>query len=126
MVRTSTAAILRYHFNDDNIHFALSVSMLGFATGLTVIPIVAEYAFTKYGFSTTMLLIAPFLSLHLSSGLTYAQTPMENSKALLDHQNTTEKSEWKEDTSKNSVNTNKDVLHKVLLVVRSPKVCPQR
>ena len=97
--RTSSAAILRYHFNDENIHFALSVSMMGIIPGLAVLPMAAEYAFTQYGFSKTMLLLVPLMSLHLLSGLTYVQTSREETSKEKEQVETSKEKEYTE-TSK--------------------------
>ena len=70
---TSSAAIIPYHFDEKFLYLALSASALGYTIGMAVIPIAAEYLFTKYGFSTTILLFVPFLSLNVLSGFTYVQ-----------------------------------------------------
>ena len=73
MVRTSSAAILRYHFDERNIRFALPASMLGFASGMTFVPVISEYLFKTFGFSSTMLIVVPFMGIHVLCGLVYVQ-----------------------------------------------------
>ena len=114
LVLTSTTAIIPYHFNDDNIHLALSICSLGLPVGLAIVPVAAGYAFTKYGFSTTMLLIVPFLSLHLISGVTYVQSTSQ--------QNMSGEKEQKDDIASCNSNIDNNVLRKVIGVLLNAKV----
>ena len=101
-------------FYVDNIHLALSICSLGLPVGLAIVPVAAGYAFTKYGFSTTMLLIVPFLSLHLISGVTYVQSSSQ--------QNMSEEKEQKDDIASCNSNIDNNVLRKVIGVLLNAKV----
>ena len=137
--RTSSVAILRYHFNDENIHFALSVSMMGLIPGLAILPMAAEYVFTKYGFSKTMLLLVPLMSLHLLSGLTYVQTSKEQASeelaakeqeymqaskehASVDNQNTEKRKQFEENISENKEDARKRIVKKIMMAFTNAKV----
>lgn len=52
---------------------AMAVVYTGMSCGWLAIPVPASFLFTKYGFSTTMFLMAPWMLIHVFGVIFYTQ-----------------------------------------------------
>ncbi|KAF6028648.1 SLC16A5 [Bugula neritina] len=76
--RNAALGIVREHFGNDQINFALCAMMSGLYIGLAVVPGISNYLFTHYSYQEAFVLLIPMLTIHLLSGIVFTSFSDEN------------------------------------------------
>ena len=73
LIRSSLFAILPYHFENENLDMAMATVYVGLSSGWLIITVPVSFLFEKFGFSKAMLLVAPWMLVHLLGVVFYSQ-----------------------------------------------------